>query len=83
MRLRHKSCDSHVKFARNSYEFRANFTYPEYSHKFIHVKFVRDSYEFHTNFVPIYVSFFQLHANHGRDPQNVVVCGRGMVESLR
>ena len=36
---------------RNSYEIRANFKFPEYSHKFIHVKFVRISYEFHVNFV--------------------------------
>ena len=39
------------KFVRNSYEFRTNFTFPEYSHKFIHVNFVRISYEFHVNFV--------------------------------
>ena len=38
------------KFVRNSYEFRTNFTFPEYSHKFIHVKFVRHSYEIRTNF---------------------------------
>ena len=38
------------KFVRNSYEFRTNFTFPEYSHKFIHVKFVRNLYEFRTNF---------------------------------
>ena len=37
----------------NSYEIRANFTFPEYSHKFIHVKFVRNSYEIRTNFVRI------------------------------
>ena len=58
MRLRKKFCDSHVKFARNSYEIR-------------------------TNFVRIYVNFFKLHANHSRDPQNLVVCGRGMPETLR
>ena len=58
MRLWQKFCDSHVKFARNSYEFRTNFTFSEYSHISIHVKFVRNSYEFRTNFVRIYVNFF-------------------------
>ena len=67
MRLWQKFCDSHVKFARNSYEIRT--------------KFVRISYEFHifrifthfysceirTNFVRIYVKFFKLHANHSRE----------------
>ena len=87
MRLRQKFCDSHVKFALNSYEFRANFTFPEYSRKFhsreIRTKFVRNSYEFRPNFVRICVNFFKLHANHNRAPQNLVVCGRGMVETLR
>ena len=40
-------------FVRNLYKFRTNFTFPEYSHKFIHVKFVRNSYEIRTNFVRI------------------------------
>ena len=82
MRLRQKFCEIRTKFPRYSYEFRANFTFPEYSHKLIHVKFARNSYEFRTNFVRIYVNFFKLHANHGRDPQNLLVCGRGMVETL-
>ena len=42
-----------TKFERNSYEFRTDFTFPEYSHKFIHVKFVRNSYRIRTNFVRI------------------------------
>ena len=42
---------------RNSYEFRTNCIFPEYSHKFIHVKFVRTSYELHTNFTQISSSF--------------------------
>ena len=78
MRLWQKFCDSHVKFARNSYEtrtkfvrisneFRTNFTFSEYSHISIRVKFARNSYEFRTNFVQIYVNFFQLHANHSRE----------------
>ena len=46
-----KFTEIRTKFVRNSYEFRTNFTSPEYSHKFIHVKFVRNSYEFHVNFV--------------------------------
>ena len=41
------------KFVRISYEFRANFTSRENSHKFIHVKFVGNSYEILTNFVRI------------------------------
>ena len=45
------------KFVRNSYEFHTNFTFPEYSHKFIHVKFVRNSYEIGTNFVRISYEF--------------------------
>ena len=72
-----------TKFVRIWYEFRANFTLPEYSHTFIHVKFARNSYQIRTNFVRIYVNFFQLHANHTRPPQNLVVRGRGMVETLR
>ena len=64
MKLRQKFCDSHVKFVQNSYEFRANCTFSEYSHISIHVKFVRNSYEIRTNFVRIYVNFFKLHANH-------------------
>ena len=56
MTLRQKFCDSHVKFARNSYEFRAIFAFREYSHKFIPVKFARNSYEIRTNFVRIYVN---------------------------
>ena len=58
-----------------------NFTLPEYSHTFIHVKFARNSYKIRTNFVRISVNFFQLHANHTRVPQNLVVWGRGMVET--
>ena len=38
------------KFVRNSYEFRANFTFGENSNKFIRVKFVQNSYEFRMNF---------------------------------
>ena len=38
---------------RKSYDFRTNFTFPEYSHKFIHVKFVRNLYEIRTRFVRI------------------------------
>ena len=49
MRLWQKFCDSHVKFARNSYEFRTNFTFSEYSHISIHVNFVRIAYEFRAN----------------------------------
>ena len=45
------------------------------------MKFARNSYEIRTNFVQIYVNFFQLHANHTRVPQNLVVWGRGMVET--
>ena len=58
MRLWQKFCDSHVKFARNSYEIRTNFTFSEYSHISIHVKFARNSYEIRTNLVRIYVNFF-------------------------
>ena len=78
MRLRQKFCDSHVKFALNSYEiranfvrisceFRANFTFSEYSHNSINVKFARNWHEFRTNFVRIYVNFLKLHANHSRE----------------
>ena len=77
MRHRQKFCDRHVKFALNSDEFRTNFTFPEYSHIFIHMKFARNSYEFRTNFVRIYVNFLKLHANHGRDPQKLVVPAGG------
>ena len=52
MRLWLKFCDSHVKFARNSYEIRTNFTFSEYSHISIHV------FLFRANFVRIYVNFF-------------------------
>ena len=62
-------------------EDSTNFTLPEYSHTFIHVKFARNSYEFCTNFVQISVNLFQLNANHTRVPQNLVVWGRGMVET--
>ena len=47
------SCEIRTKFVRILYEVRTNFTFPEYSHKFIHVKFVRNSYEIRTNFVRI------------------------------
>ena len=57
MRLWQKFCDSHVKLVRNSYEFRTNFTFSEYSHISIHVKFVRYSYEFRTKFVRISYEF--------------------------
>ena len=69
MRLWQKFCDSHVQFARNSYEIRTNFVRISYEfHIFrifthfysceIRTKFVRNSYEFRTNFVRIYVNFF-------------------------
>ena len=67
MRLRQKFCDSHVKFVRNSHEFRANFTFSEYSHNSIHLKFARNSHEFRTNLVRGYVNFLKLHANHSRE----------------
>ena len=57
MRLRQKFCDNHVKFVRNSYEFRVNFTFSEYSHNSIHVKFARNSYEIRTKFVRISCEF--------------------------
>ena len=60
MRLWQKFCDSHVKFARNSYEIRMNFVRISYElHIFriftdfysceIRTKFVRISYEFRAN----------------------------------
>ena len=78
MRLRQKFCDSHVKFARNSYEIRTNFVriscefhifriFTQIYSVEIRTKFVRNSHEFRTNFVRIYVNFFKLHANHSRD----------------
>ena len=45
------------------------------------MKFARNSYELRTKFVRISLNFFQLHANHTRVPQNLVVWGRGMVET--
>ena len=94
MRLRQKFCDSHVKFARNSHEIRTKFVrilcefhipriFTQIYSREIRTKFVRNSYEFRANFVRIYLNFFKLHAIHSRDPQNLVVCGRGMVETLR
>ena len=56
-----------TNFVRISYEFRTNFTLPQYSHTFIHVKFARNSYEFGANFT--------------RFPRNSVAWGRGMVET--
>ena len=50
-----------------SYEFRTDFTMPQYSHTFIHVKFARKSYEFRTNFT--------------RFPGNLVTSGGGVVET--
>ena len=44
-----KFAQIHVKFVRNSYQFRTNFTKPLYSQTFLHVKFVRISYTFHVN----------------------------------
>ena len=69
MRLWQKFCDSHVKFARNSYEIGTNFVrisyefhifiiFTHYYSREIRTKFVRNSYEFRTNFVRIYVNFF-------------------------
>ena len=69
MRLWQKFCDSHVKFARNSYEILTKVVRISYEfHIFrifthfysreIRTKFVRNSYEFRTNFVRIYVNFF-------------------------
>ena len=51
--IHRNSYEIRAKFVRISYKFRTNFTFPEYSHKFIHVKFVRNSYEIRTNFVRI------------------------------
>ena len=76
MRLWQKFCDNHVKFVRNWYKFRTNFTLPEI---FPHIH----SPKIRTKFVRIHVNFFQLHANRSRDPQNLVVWGRGIVETLR
>ena len=50
---RKKLDEIHKNIVRNSYQFCANFTFPEYSHKFIHVKIVRKSYEIRTNFMRI------------------------------
>ena len=69
MRLWQKFCDSHVKFARNSYQIRTNFVRISYEFHIFRIfthfyscemrtKFVRISYEFRTNFVRIYVNFF-------------------------
>ena len=68
MRLWQKFCDSHVKFARNSYQIRMKFVRISYEfHIFrifthfylreIRTKFVRNSYELRTNFVRISCDF--------------------------
>ena len=60
MRLWQKFCDSHVKFARNSYEIRTNFVrilyefhifriFTHFYSREIRTKFVRISYEFRAN----------------------------------
>ena len=58
MRSWQKFCDSHVKFARNSYEFHIFRIFTHFYSCEIRTKFVRNSYEFRTNFVRIYVNFF-------------------------
>ena len=58
MRLWQKFCDSHVKFARISYEFHIFRIFTHFYSGEIRTKFVRNSYEFRTNFVRIYVNFF-------------------------
>ena len=60
MRLWQKFCDSHVKFARNSYEIRTNVVqnlyefhifriFTQFYSREIRMKFVRISYEFRAN----------------------------------
>ena len=51
--IHRNSYEIRVKFVPNLYEFRTNFTFSEYSHKFIHLKFVRNWYEIRTKFVRI------------------------------
>ena len=64
MRLRQKFCDTHVKFARNSYEIRTNFIriscqfhiseiFTQIYSREIRTKFVRKSYKFRANFTRI------------------------------
>ena len=67
MRLGRKLCDSHVKFARNSYEIRTNFVRISCEFHISRIFTQIYSREIRTNFVRIYVNFFQLHANHNRN----------------
>ena len=55
-----------TKFVRISYEFRANFRMPQYSHKLIHMKFVQILFEFQVNFTTT--------------PRNLVTWGMAMYD---
>ena len=57
MRLWQKFCDSHVKFARNSYEIRTNFVRMSHFQNIHTFLFMWNSYEIRTNFVRISYEF--------------------------